>query len=157
APRIAVGIVLVLGLGIAGLVARPERDRLPTDAPAPAKATSLRCAFRAKDTAAFTFSSTATLEGRATEDRVEGVLRWMVVDEGDGDRPAVLRAALGPMSLKQGISEEKANAAELVDRPFYVRIDPTCRLRGLGFSPRSSIANRHLVESLFESSEIVLP
>lgn len=158
-PKIAAAVAL--GLGVVGLVAWSKRELAGPHAPAPAAAndapTALRCAFRANDTAAFAFASTATLDGHAGEDRFEGVLSWVVAHEAKGDEPAVLRAALGSVALRQALSEEKASATELMDGPFYVRVDSTCRFRGLGFSPRWSASSRHRVESLFQGSELVLP
>jgi hypothetical protein len=152
---IAMGVVV--GLGVAGGFVWSRSDGVRSHATTIVSTAPLRCEFHANETAAFTFTSTATIEGQPSEDHFAGVLRWFVASEAEGDGPAVLRAALGSVALKQELSEEKANASDLTDSPFYVRVDSTCRFRGLGFSPQWSVANRHLVEGLFESSEFILP
>ena len=59
--------------------------------------------------------------------------------------------------LEQALSRERVSAAELMDGPFYVRADASCRFTGLGFSPRWSAASRRLVTTLLASYEVVLP
>ncbi|HVJ92916.1 MAG TPA: hypothetical protein VM580_24110, partial [Labilithrix sp.] len=159
--KIAVAIAVGLGaVGLVSLATWPTRRTSTVSTPT-AKAVEpskpLQCVFRTNDTAAFSFASTATLEGSGTQDLFEGVLSWVVVDEARDDRPALLRTALTSVVVEQTASEEQVNAAELVASPFYVRVDSSCRFSGLGFSPRWSGASRRLVTTLLESYEVVLP
>lgn len=154
--RAAIATGIVLGLGAVGLAVSARRGPAVETSAAQEPSAPLRCAFRAGETGAFAFASNATLEDRTAEDRFEGVLSFVVVEGTEGKKPAVLRAALASVTLEQRLSEEKASADELADGPFYVRVDSTCRFGELGFSPRWSVASRHLVEGLFESAELVL-
>jgi HEAT repeat protein len=151
---IAVG--LAAGLGAASLVAWTKRDGAALPASA-TPSTPLRCAFRAEEAAAFSFTSTGVLEDHEDKDHVEGVLSWVVVEPGEGRRPALLRAALSSVALEQQLSEEKVSVDELANSPFFVRVDASCRFGALGTSPRWRAATRHLVESLFQGGELVLP
>ncbi|MBN1204079.1 MAG: HEAT repeat domain-containing protein [Myxococcaceae bacterium] len=164
-----IGIAAGLGLAALGLVAWPW-DEMTAGAPSsetrgstePEKLMSgaLECRFESRETAAFSFESSATLDAAPSlqaEDHFRGLLSWVVVEEAQQGRPALLRASLSSVVLEQALSEERVNAAALEDSPFYVRVDTSCRFADIGFSPRWSGASRRLVTTLLESFEIVLP
>ncbi|ATB44881.1 hypothetical protein [Corallococcus macrosporus] len=160
---------IAAGLAAMGLVAgtwedltrgaSPPATRGATEPEQPSSGVS-ECRFERQQTAAFSFASTATLDGVPSpraEDRLQGHLSWVVVEETQPGRPALLRAALSGVDLEQALSQEQGDAMELEGSPFYVRVDTRCRFTGLGFSPRWSGASRRLVSTLLESFEFVLP
>lgn len=167
--RLKVGIAAGLGLAALGLLAWPSDEvtagsssSAPRASTEPEKTTPgvLECHFESRETAAFSFESSATLDAVPSlqaEDHFRGLLSWVVVEEAHQGRPALLRASLSSVVLEQALSEERVNAVELQDSPFYVRVDTTCRFAGIGFSPHWSGASRRLVTTLLESFEIVLP
>ncbi|NOJ94889.1 hypothetical protein HMI51_18365 [Corallococcus coralloides] len=154
----AVGLVAGTWEGLTrGAPSSGARVATEPERPAPG---ARACRFERQATAAFSFESTATLDGvpaPRAEDRFQGHLSWVVVEEARPDHPALLRAALSAVDLEQALSQERASARELMDSPFYVRVDTRCRFTGIGFSPRWSGASRHLVSTLLESLEFVLP
>ena len=156
------GIAAGLGLGALSLFAWPESESTAAAAPSaddgPREAA--QCRLRAEETASFVFESSARLEAPGAEpavDRLQGRLSWIVVEEARDGEPALLRASLESVVLEQALSRERVSAAELMDGPFYVRADGSCRFTGLGFSPRWSAASRRLVTTLLASYEVVLP
>lgn len=153
-----IGITAGLGLAAMGIAAWTwDRGSTEPEEPAPG---ALECRFESGETAAFSFESSATLDASPSaqvEDHFRGLLSWVAVEEAHPGRPALLRASLSSVVLEQALSQERVNAVELEDSPFYVRIDTTCRFAGIGFSPRWSGASRRLVRTLLESFEIVLP
>ncbi|WIG98006.1 HEAT repeat domain-containing protein [Myxococcus sp. SDU36] len=160
------GIAAGLGLATVGIVAGTwddaEEGASPavTHAPAEPAPGAPECRFERQDTAAFSFESTATLDevpAPRVEDHFQGHLSWVVVEEAQAGRPALLRGALSAVELEQALSQEQVSAVELEDSPFYVRVDTRCRFTGIGFSPRWSGASRRLVSTFLESLEFVLP
>ncbi len=166
-----IGIATGLGLAAMGLAAATwDDDEVAAGAsssvtrgsaePAKAAPGALECRFEHQEAAAFAFESSATLApppAAGAEDHFRGLLSWVVVEEAHAGRPALLRASLSSVLLEQALSQERVDAAELQDSPFYVRVDTSCRFAGIGFSPRWSGASRRLVSTLLESVEIVLP